>query len=53
MADLKGRFDDAKDKVEGTAKEAQGLSLIHIFRIEPVILSQKNSEGAKKNESIG
>ena len=24
MADLKGRFDDAKDKVEGTAKEAQG-----------------------------
>ncbi|MBO6412302.1 hypothetical protein EY650_09850 [Enterococcus faecalis] len=23
------------------------------FRIEPVILSQKNSEGAKKNESIG
>ncbi|NSQ36956.1 hypothetical protein HRF07_00405 [Enterococcus faecalis] len=24
MADLKGRFDDAKDNVEGTAKEAQG-----------------------------
>lgn len=24
MADLKGRIDDAKDKVVGTAKEAQG-----------------------------